>query len=229
MLIYFIRHGNPCYDPDSLTERGHYEAEETGKFLLTRNIDRIYSSDSKRAFQTAEHFANLAHKEIAQFHWASEYVSGDYFGTTINGHFEFFDTAPQFREACYRDQDDPLWYKNEPWCNMRMKEGSDLFDKEIDNWLASMNIIHDRSKKEYFVKDGAPKSVALFSHGGVGMKFLTSMLDINLVKFPVLFRGFDTCSINIFEINEETHKCRLVCYNKIVYDIDDTLKKEMRV
>lgn len=230
MLIYFIRHGNPCYEPDSLTPRGHYEAEETAKFLLTRNIEKIYSSDSVRAYKTAEHFANLSKKEITKMHWASEYVSGEYFGTMINGYFEFFDTAKQYREACARDQDDPEWYKHKPWCDMRMKEGSDYFDKEIDAWLESMNVIHDREKKEFYAKRQTPESVALFSHGGVGMKFLTSMLDMNLVKFPILFRGFDTCSVTVFEISlEDSHKCRLVTFNKVVYDIDDSIKKEMKV
>ena len=45
-----------------LTELGHRQAECTAKFLEGMEIDMLYASDLKRAWQTAEHIAE--HKEL---------------------------------------------------------------------------------------------------------------------------------------------------------------------
>lgn len=44
MLFYFIRHGNPIYDPDSLTEKGKEQAETLALRLERAGIDKIYRS-----------------------------------------------------------------------------------------------------------------------------------------------------------------------------------------
>ena len=41
-----------------LTERGHEQAERTAQFLANIEIDKIYSSDLTRAYQTARHIAD---------------------------------------------------------------------------------------------------------------------------------------------------------------------------
>lgn len=48
MLFYFIRHGDPIYDPDSLTPLGHKQAEALAKRLCVYGLDEIYTSTSNR-------------------------------------------------------------------------------------------------------------------------------------------------------------------------------------
>ena len=54
MLLYIIRHGDPIYPTDSLTDRGKIQAEAVGKRMFDAKIDRIFSSPMGRAMQTAE-------------------------------------------------------------------------------------------------------------------------------------------------------------------------------
>lgn len=54
MLLYIIRHGEPDYTTDTLTERGRLQAEAVGKRMAASKIDRIFSSPMGRAIQTAE-------------------------------------------------------------------------------------------------------------------------------------------------------------------------------
>lgn len=54
MLLYIIRHGDPIYETDSLTERGHLQAEALGKRLERARIDRVFTSPMGRARMTAE-------------------------------------------------------------------------------------------------------------------------------------------------------------------------------
>ena len=54
MLLYIIRHGDPDYSTDTLTEKGVLQAEAVGKRLAATGIDKIYSSPMGRARLTAE-------------------------------------------------------------------------------------------------------------------------------------------------------------------------------
>ena len=63
MKLYFIRHGQPIYDPDSLTPLGHAQAEALSKWFLHRAPDKIYASSSNRAVQTSMPTCKLLGKD----------------------------------------------------------------------------------------------------------------------------------------------------------------------
>ena len=54
MLLYIVRHGDPNYKDDCLTERGHLQAEAVAKRLAASGISQVYASPMGRARQTAE-------------------------------------------------------------------------------------------------------------------------------------------------------------------------------
>ena len=54
MLLFYIRHGDPIYMPDSLTPLGKRQAEAVAKRLSRYGLDKIFVSSSTRAIQTAE-------------------------------------------------------------------------------------------------------------------------------------------------------------------------------
>ena len=54
MLLYYVRHGDPIYEPDSLTELGHKQAAALAKRFSLYGLDEVYSSPSIRARQTAQ-------------------------------------------------------------------------------------------------------------------------------------------------------------------------------
>ena len=53
MLLFFVRHGDPVYVPDSLTPLGRRQAEAVAKRLARYGLDKIYVSSSARAIQTS--------------------------------------------------------------------------------------------------------------------------------------------------------------------------------
>ena len=53
MRIIFVRHGEPDYANDCLTEQGRLQAREAAKRLLGEGIEEIYSSPLGRAAETA--------------------------------------------------------------------------------------------------------------------------------------------------------------------------------
>jgi probable phosphoglycerate mutase len=63
MLIIYIRHGEPTYDPDGLTELGKQQAEAVATSLSIDGVDQIFSSTSNRAILTAKPTAERLEKE----------------------------------------------------------------------------------------------------------------------------------------------------------------------
>ncbi len=52
MRIIFVRHGEPDYSTDSLTENGKKEAEALAERTSKWNVDKFYVSPQGRAFST---------------------------------------------------------------------------------------------------------------------------------------------------------------------------------
>ena len=62
MLFFYIRHGDPIYQPDSLTPLGEYQAEAVKSRLGQFGLDKIYASSSNRAILTATPTAKMLKK-----------------------------------------------------------------------------------------------------------------------------------------------------------------------
>ena len=85
MLLYFIRHGDPTYDPDELTPLGIRQAEALSKRLAESGIDRIFASTSNRAVQTAKPLAEITNKPITELDWCFEnYAYAEFTGLDSN-------------------------------------------------------------------------------------------------------------------------------------------------
>ena len=72
MIIYYVRHGDPIYNPDQLTPLGEKQAESVAKRLARYPIDQIYSSTSNRAMQTAQPLCQLLGKEMKPLEFLRE-------------------------------------------------------------------------------------------------------------------------------------------------------------
>ncbi|MBQ2890264.1 MAG: histidine phosphatase family protein, partial [Clostridia bacterium] len=79
MLLYIIRHGEPVYNPNGLTQMGQEQAEAIAKRLSLHGIDKIYASPLKRARMTAEPLAKLLNKEVIIEEFMCEEKAGESF------------------------------------------------------------------------------------------------------------------------------------------------------
>ena len=59
MKIIFVRHGEPDYATDTLTELGNVQAKATAARLADFKISEVHSSTMGRAYQTAKYTADL--------------------------------------------------------------------------------------------------------------------------------------------------------------------------
>ena len=76
MRLLFIRHGEPDYGNDCLTETGHIQAQRCAERLKSEGIDLIFSSSMGRARQTAQYTADILGKDIQILDYMHEIVWG---------------------------------------------------------------------------------------------------------------------------------------------------------
>ncbi|MCR5656859.1 MAG: histidine phosphatase family protein [Butyrivibrio sp.] len=73
MRLLFIRHGDPDYEHDTLTEKGKVEAALLAKRIKDFNIDDVYVSPLGRAQATARYSLDVLQKEAKTMDWLKEF------------------------------------------------------------------------------------------------------------------------------------------------------------
>ena len=59
--VFYLRHGDPIYNPDSLTPLGMRRADALAKQLSLYGPDKMFTSSSHRAVLTAQPTCELLH------------------------------------------------------------------------------------------------------------------------------------------------------------------------
>ena len=184
MLLFYIRHGNPIYHPDSLTPLGHRQAEALARRLARNGVDDIYASTSNRAIETAAPLAAMLNKEITRLDWMNE----EHFALEASvvreeGKRKWMFVDPQYIElfnspelaAMGRD-----WEKHPDIASTALPSGLRRIERELDAFLEGYGLIHDRERRLYIPTDSYDdkKRIAIFAHGGFGTGFLSCLTGI---------------------------------------------------
>ncbi len=210
MLLYFVRHGDPIYNPDSLTPLGHRQAEAVAKRLAVHGIDRIFSSTSTRAIQTAEPTSEICKKEITLLDWCNEGHAWNEFAIPIDEKrntwiFQHPTVAPLLNQrSVFALGED--WHTHPDLAPYHLGDGMARVSREADAFLASLGYTHDRERMVYVCTAPQSERVALFAHQGFGMMFLSAVLDI---PYPVLIQRFDLShsSVTVLYFAESGESC----------------------
>lgn len=225
MKLYYIRHGWPSYELNKLTPRGVFEAKLTAEYLQHLGINYLITSDSNRAIETASFLQNKINVPSKSFHSLNEDLAAQYFSIKEDEKFGWAFLSKKCLELMSKHQNDEHWYLSNDFNEYRMGEGYQLFIKNFDEILLSINIVHDRQNNAYYAKGKYPEVVAIFAHGGMGMSFVPYLLDENYCYFCINNKQLDTCGICEFEIDiEKTHKIKMNFYNRLAYEEEEAKK-----
>lgn len=184
MYFFYVRHGQPIYSPDSLTEHGKKQAEALSERFAYCGLDRIYSSSSTRAVMTAQPTADKLGLEIHQLPFAHEDIVWREFAFTMsNGVYTwcFYDkemleqfNKPEIRNLGDNWLDHPLFNNGKG----KYREGFERIRKASDAFFEELGFIKDRENHRFIVKEKKYEKVAFFAHAGFSMEFLSDILDI---------------------------------------------------
>ena len=185
MLLYLIRHGDPIYDPDSLTELGHKQANALVPRLAPLGFDKIFVSPMIRAQQTAEPTCRELGitPEIKQFLSEGDLfkkmsmpLPDDYDPTKIRNRWAFHQQLTNFKtKESYFMTDN--WHTLPAWSECEtMKPAYDEFVSEADKFLAELGYV--REDDHYKIENPKYERVAIFCHQGVGLTFISHLLRL---------------------------------------------------
>lgn len=194
MLLFYIRHADPTYDPDGLTPLGERQAEALAKRLSLYGLDEIYSSTSNRAIMTAKPTSELVGKEIKLLDFANEAYAAERFtiekgdGTTNKMWlFQNKKAINLFNDIEIKKLGD-RWFEHKEFKKYDYGNGINKVYDEVDGFIKELGYEHERYSGKYKVIESNNKRIALFAHQGFFFAFLSVLLDI---PYPMVCTHFD--------------------------------------
>ena len=176
MKILIIRHGEPDYSIDSLTEKGWREAELLSKRLCALDVKDYYVSPLGRARDTAKPTLEKLGREAEVLPWLREFH-----GTIVNpntGERRIpWNLAPQYWTK------QPELYDSENWRENGLFRTGDML-KVYDETAAGVDALLE---KYGYVRDGGiyrcenndETTIVLVCHFALGMTILSHILNIS--------------------------------------------------
>lgn len=191
MLLFYVRHGDPIYDPDSLTEQGKRQAEVLVNRMKRCNPSKIYASSSNRAMMTAKPTCDALGVDMEILDWCNESYAASTFWYKDETASSWMFSHPVTKKLLATNEIRSLdrdWYKH-PFLNEKMphlKKGIDRMQNETDAFMLSLGYRHEGNG--YIAERPNNDRVALFAHQGFGLAFLSALLDI---PYPLMSLRFD--------------------------------------
>ena len=192
MKLYIIRHADPDYYNDTITEFGWQEAYALADWLKDLKIDKIYSSPKGRAIATAKPTCELKGMEAEILPWIEESFDYLYSSDLTKGS----DCSYSFsvEKGIYDFKD----FKN----NGRMDRINNLI-RCSDEFIASLGYV--REGAVYHVERDNDDCIAVFCHGGAGSAWIGHLIGLAPgLSFVPLLLG--TTSITTVEFESEDWK-----------------------
>ncbi len=180
MRILIVRHGDPDYEKDSLTEKGRREATLLAQRLKGEKLDYIYSSPLGRAKLTCEYTAKAMgrEKDIVVKPWLKEFGYPVLLPTGEKRDV-LWDMLPEFWT-----KDDKL-YSAKAWLDKDYYQKADIPNKyfEVTRNLDALLKEHGyaREGRLYKTEKGHRDTLIFFCHFGLEMILLSHLLNISPV------------------------------------------------
>ncbi len=195
MLIFYIRHGDPTYNPDALTPLGHRQAEAIGRRLAAHGMDLIFSSTSNRAYETAVPLSEMLKKPVEQLDWANEsHAWKNLSDLNDGGHRTWYNAIPKYKDLFHSDEVRDmkwLWYDHPAFADKpQTKEYMLRSEVCIDEWFQRFGYTHDRVNHSWSCEQPVAERVALFAHGGFADVFMSNVMDI---PYPLFCSTHSMC------------------------------------
>ena len=184
MRLLIIRHGDPDYKNDCLTERGRMEAGLVADRLSREDITKIYMSPLGRARETAEYTLRAKGMSGEVCEWLRE------FPILINRpDVSKKDVAWDWLPKDWTPVED--FYSINTWANApQMKEANIIEEynrvvSKLDELIAEHGYV--REDNYYRAERANEKTLAFFCHFGLECVLLSHLLNISPV---LLWQGF---------------------------------------
>lgn len=182
MKIYLIRHGRQnsrlCNVNVDLCDEGRRQATLLGLRLKNAGIEKLYSSDLLRAYETAE---------TANQFWNVEHI-----------------VYPELREISFGDMeglsDEVI---AETYADFKSLQSQMQEDLPYPGGECAADVINRALPILLDIANSGLNRVAVVTHGGVIRSITAGILQMNLAKARLIGGSLENCSITELEYNPE--------------------------
>lgn len=184
MRIIIVRHAEPDYTIDSITQNGHKEAKALSKRLLNEKIDYIYISPLGRAKATAQYYLDESKKDYQICDWLKE------FPYTVLDHETNTPRIPWDFKVKYFTSFENI-YDNSSYLEIPFIKDSNVYDgyqyviNEFDKVLEKHG--YKRKGKYYEVTNSNKDTLIFFCHLGMESVLLSHLFNLPFVAIAQHF------------------------------------------
>ena len=219
MRILFVRHGNPDYELDCLTELGKQQAEALSHRLVSEGIERIYSSTCGRALETAGYTAEKLGLDIIRCDSIREISWSSIDGAPVEKNGNPWLIVDEFPK-----ENKPLvnldWRDDEVISRTKTADSVARVAKSLDELLDSLG--YTREGYYYRVGDVKYKTIAIFSHAGAFAAMCTHIFNLPM---PFVLRSIYCKQSGVIEVSFEGGRGEIIAPRfGLSYEISHLLK-----
>ncbi|MBQ9157751.1 MAG: histidine phosphatase family protein [Erysipelotrichaceae bacterium] len=198
MKIVFIRHGDPNYELDALTEKGILEAKALIPRVEKMNADYYYVSPLGRARQTAQIAMERIDKEAKVLDWLREFPAVVEHICEPNPGPQCWDWMPSdwAKEPSFYDIDH--FYDHPVMKSGHVKE----FYEDVINHFDALLKKHGYAKngKTFDVLKANHDTLCFFCHFGIECVLLSYLINVSPM---ILWHGFVASTSSVTIVNTE--------------------------
>ena len=200
MRLIFVRHGEPDYINDCLTENGVIQAKSTAERLKKEPITAIYASPMGRARQTASYTAEDHGLDINVLDFMHEINWGIIDEKKEQGELKYeghpWSLANDLLAECPEYVGSFEWDKHPYFADNKCTAYYHMISEKIDGFLEQFGL--ERKDGAYFCRKACDDTIALFSHGGSGACVLSHVFSL---PFPFVLASlpYGVCSVTVID------------------------------
>ncbi|MCQ2584745.1 MAG: histidine phosphatase family protein [Treponema sp.] len=212
MNLYFIRHAQPDYEHDTITDMGHLQAAALAEYYEDVKVDELYHSSMGRAGVTASYLAEKWNLEAKPIDWARELKWG-------KGNGDAADNMSPWEVKDRIIQAEKAYPEGDSWKTLPELKGDSLVEdydahcKAIDAFLAEQGYV--RQGQLYKAVEPNDKTVVIVCHGGVISALVSYLTNVPFFQY-ISHMGVDLTAVTKMRFHggkDEVEPAQLVYIN----------------
>lgn len=201
MKLLIVRHGDPDYSIDSLTEKGWREAEYLAERLSKLDVKAFYVSPLGRAKDTASLTLKKMGRTAEECEWLREFNPRINRPDVKDQKKGAWDWLPQDWTKDERYYSKDLWAETEIMQEGKVKEEYDWVLRNFDDLLAKHGYV--REGNYYRVEEGNNDTIVLFCHFGLECVLLSRLMGASPM---VLWHGMCAAPTSVTTVVTEERR-----------------------
>lgn len=216
MTLYLIRHAEPDYENDTITENGKKQAAKLGTWFKDIPLDELYHSSMGRAKMTASFIAKEKNITMTSLDWARELCWGKADGNPYDSASPWM-IKDSVIEKIHSYPDGESWRDLVEFSNDRVVSDIDAHCKNFDDFLSSHG--YKRENKLYKAVSPNEKSIAIVCHGGTISTLISHLANVPFFQY-ISHMGSDLTAvtkINFYGKENDINPAQLIYVNSQIH------------